>query len=156
MGKFRLAAGALLVLSFAAQAQFIDERTVRVSPTRESTAVVTPAVVIPSAAASEVTSTSNFNQSRTWTTLATDGRLANTFDRWAKTQGMKLVWDAQKHVMLSSGDSFTGTFEEAVNRALSSPAIRQSEYPLEACIYPNNPPVVRITRLGEQSNECPQ
>lgn len=152
MGKIRLAAGALLVLSFAAHAQFIDERTVKTVPAKEPAAVAVPAVVIPPADRA----TANFDQSRTWATLATDGRLAVTFDRWAKTQGMKVVWDAQKHVMLSSADSYTGTFEEAISRALSSPAIRQSDYPLEACIYPNNPPVVRITRLGEQSNECPQ
>ena len=93
---------------------------------------------------------------RTWTILPTDGRLATTFERWAKADGMKLVWDAQQHVMLSSSDSFTGTLTEALNRVMTSPAIRLSPYPLEACIYPNNPPLLRITRAGEQSLECPQ
>ena len=93
---------------------------------------------------------------RTWTILPTDGRLATTFERWAKADGMKLVWDAQQHVMLSSSDSFTGTLTEALNRVLTSPAIRLSPYPLEACIYPNNPPLLRITRAGEQNLECPQ
>jgi hypothetical protein len=69
---------------------------------------------------------------------------------------MKLVWDAQQHVMLSSADSFTGTLTEALTRVLSSPAIRLSSYPLEACIYPNDPPLLRITRVGDQAQECPQ
>jgi C4-dicarboxylate-specific signal transduction histidine kinase len=93
---------------------------------------------------------------RVWSILATDGRLASTFERWAKADGMKLVWDAQQHIMLSSSDSYTGTLTEALNRVLTSPAIRLSPYPLEACIYPNNPPLLRITRAGEQSLECPQ
>ena len=93
---------------------------------------------------------------RTWHILPTDGRLATTFERWAKADGMKLVWDAQQHVNLSSSDSFTGTLTEALNRVLTSPAIRLSSYPLEACIYPNNPALLRITRVGDQSQECPQ
>jgi hypothetical protein len=93
---------------------------------------------------------------KTWTILPTDGRLATTFERWAKADGMRLIWDAQQHVMLSAADTFTGTLADALHRVLSSPAIRQSAYPLEACIYPNQPPVLRITRLSEQSLECPQ
>lgn len=93
---------------------------------------------------------------RTWQILPTDGRLATTFERWAKADGMKLVWDAQQHVMLSSSDTFTGTLTEALSRVLTSPAIRLSSFPLEACIYPNNPALLRITRVGDQSQECPQ
>ena len=91
---------------------------------------------------------------KTWVILPTDGKLATTFERWAKADGMKLVWDAKQHVMLSSADTFSGTLIEALNRVLGSPAIRLSAYPLEACIYPNDPPVLRITRLGDQTLEC--
>lgn len=91
---------------------------------------------------------------KTWVILPTDGKLATTFERWAKADGMKLVWDAKQHVMLSSADTFNGTLIEALNRVLGSPAIRLSAYPLEACIYPNDPPVLRITRLGDQTLEC--
>jgi Toxin co-regulated pilus biosynthesis protein Q len=93
---------------------------------------------------------------KTWNILPSDGRLATTLERWAKSEGMRLIWDAQRHVMLSSSDSFVGSLSEALQRVLSSPAIRHSDYPLEACIYPNNPPVLRITRLTEQAQECPQ
>jgi hypothetical protein len=92
----------------------------------------------------------------TWRVAADDIRLATTLDRWAKQAGYKLIWDAQKHVLLSSADSFTGSFEDALTRVLSSPAIRRSDYPLEACIYPNIPPVVRVTKLGDQLADCPQ
>ena len=106
-------------------------------------------------AVEDVIGASQFNV-KNWAILPTDGRLATTFERWAKAEGMRVIWDAQQHVMLSSADSFTGTLNEALQRVLSSPAIRQSAYPLEACIYPNNPPVLRITRLSEQALECPQ
>lgn len=92
---------------------------------------------------------------KTWAILPSDGRLAVTLERWAKAAGMKLIWDAKQHVMLSSADTFQGTFVDALERVLSSPAIRRSAYPLEACIYPNNPALVRVTQLGEQT-ECPQ
>lgn len=99
---------------------------------------------------------SNSSTQKTWRVLNEDIRLATTFDRWAREAGYRLIWDARKHVLLSAGDSFVGTFEGALDRALSSPAILKSEYPLEACFYPNNPPIVRITRLGEQTEQCPQ
>lgn len=107
-------------------------------------------------AAAPAPGTAQSENIKTWTILPTDGRLATSFERWAKSEGMRLIWDAKRHVMLSSADSFTGTLSEALQRVLSSPAIRQSDYPLEACIYPNNPPVLRITRMSEQAQECPQ
>lgn len=91
---------------------------------------------------------------RRWDILAGDRHLAMVFERWAAAAGMKLLWDARQHFMVAAPDAFTGTFEEAVARVLSSPSIRNSKYPLEACIYKNTPPVFRVTRLGEQ--DCPQ
>ncbi len=90
---------------------------------------------------------------RRWQILASDIRLDNTLNRWAAVAGMKVIWDAKQHVMLSAEDTFVGSFDDALLRVLSSPAIRQSDYPLQACIYPNQPPVLRVTRLGEQM-EC--
>jgi hypothetical protein len=93
---------------------------------------------------------------RAWAVRPTDTRLATTLERWTKAAGMKLVWDARQHVIISSEDNFEGTFEEGLARVLLSPGIRQSSYPLEACIYPNVPPVVRITRFGDQADQCPK
>lgn len=87
---------------------------------------------------------------RTWSVLTTDVRLETTLERWAREGGYKLVWDADRHILISAADSFNGTIGDAINRVLSSPAIRGSDYPLEAVIYANTPPVIRITRLGDQ------
>lgn len=89
-----------------------------------------------------------------WTVDVRDVYLANTFQRWAKQAGWRVRWDAAKHVMVEAPDTFTGSFEEAVTAQIESPGIANSSYPLEVCIYPNNPPLVRITRKGDQDKEC--
>lgn len=92
---------------------------------------------------------------------ASDVRLAATFDRWAKEAeansgtSYKVLWDASKHVLISGTPSYSGSFLDAVEAALKTPAIQQSDYPLEACVYEQNPPLVRITRRGEQAEACP-
>lgn len=91
--------------------------------------------------------------SMTWEVRVSDVRLEMTLERWAAAAGYKLLWDADRHVLLSAGDTFRGEFLEAVNRVLQSPAISQSDYPLEAVVYSNNPPVLRITRDGDQSTK---
>jgi hypothetical protein len=63
-------------------------------------------------------------------------------------------WDAQRNFLIGAPDSVDGTFEAALKAILGSAGIRQSDYPLEACIYANTPPLVRITRQGEQAREC--
>lgn len=114
---------------------------------RPSTSAGSPAGSAPTVAASPTV--------RTWRVESGDVRLSTTLERWTAEAGYMLIWDAQKQVLLSAKDSFSGTLEEALTRVLSSPAIRRSEYPLEACFYPNSPPVIRVTRLGEQAEECP-
>ncbi|MCR6481012.1 toxin co-regulated pilus biosynthesis Q family protein [Variovorax sp. ZS18.2.2] len=89
-----------------------------------------------------------------WTVEIKDVNLANTFQRWAGSAGWKVRWDAAKHVMVEAPDTVTGTFEEAIEAQLSSPGIATSSYPLEVCFYPNTPPLARITRKGEQTQEC--
>lgn len=86
----------------------------------------------------------------TWEVRVSDINLENTFKRWAKEVGYQMLWDADKEVLLPAADSFTGSLKDAINRVLGSPAIRFSNLPLEAVIYPNNPPLIRVTRLGEQ------
>lgn len=90
-----------------------------------------------------------------WEVQASDVRLATTLDRWAKKAGYRLQWDAVQHVLISATTSFSGTFEEAVQKVLSTPGIRLGPYPLEACVYENTPPLLRVTRQGEQAKECP-
>jgi len=89
-----------------------------------------------------------------WDVLTQDITLARTLERWAGVAGYRLKWDAQRNFLIGAPDSVQGSFEMALQTILASAGIRQSDYPLEACIYANSPPLVRITRQGEQAREC--
>ena len=89
-----------------------------------------------------------------WHVLVQDITLARTFERWGAQAGYRVKWDARRNFLIGAPDSVDGTFEAAVKAILGSAGIRQSDYPLEACIYANTPPLVRITRQGEQAREC--
>lgn len=89
-----------------------------------------------------------------WEVRLADINLHTTFQRWAREAGYRIKWDAHKHVLIDAPDVYAMDFEDAISTALSTPGIQFSEYPLEACIYPNTPPLVRITRRGEQDKEC--
>lgn len=98
-----------------------------------------------------------------WEVRVSDVRLSATFERWAKeasepgsnSPSYKVLWDAGKHVLIDATPTYTGTFLEAVEQALSTPAISLSAYPLESCLYPNSPPLLRVTKRGEQTEACP-
>lgn len=85
-----------------------------------------------------------------WQVRIEDIKLENTLKRWAQQANYQLIWDTDREFLIPASDEFIGNFEDALDRLLQSPAIRKSEHPLEAVIYSNNPPLVRITRLGEQ------
>ena len=89
-----------------------------------------------------------------WSVLVQDITLARTLERWGAQAGYRLKWDAQRNFLIGAPDTIDGTFESALRAVLNSAGIRQSDYPLEACIYANTPPLVRITRQGEQAREC--
>jgi hypothetical protein len=89
-----------------------------------------------------------------WEVRASDVTLSRTLERWALAAGHKLKWDASRNFLIGAPDVYVGSFEGALEHLLSSPGIRFSDFPLEACLYTNTPPLVRITRQGEQSREC--
>lgn len=89
-----------------------------------------------------------------WSVLTQDITLARTLERWGAQAGYRVKWDAQRNFLIGAPDTIEGTFETALKSVLDSAGIRQSDYPLEACIYANTPPLVRITRQGEQAREC--
>jgi Toxin co-regulated pilus biosynthesis protein Q len=89
-----------------------------------------------------------------WRVLVQDITLEHTLQRWGAQAGYRVKWDAQRNFLIGAPNSVEGTFESALKAVLESAGIRQSDYPLEACIYANTPPLVRITRLGEQAREC--
>ena len=89
-----------------------------------------------------------------WSVLTQDITIARTLERWAAQAGVRIKWDAQRNFLVGAPDSVEGSFETALQALLNSAGIRGSDYPLEACIYANTPPLVRITRQGEQAREC--
>jgi hypothetical protein len=89
-----------------------------------------------------------------WRVLVQDITLARTLERWGAQAGYRVKWDAQRNFLIGAPDTLDGSFETALKAILNSAGIRQSDYPLEACIYANTPPLVRITRQGEQAREC--
>lgn len=89
-----------------------------------------------------------------WKLDISDQRLDIALSRWAEKAGYALRWDAERYVLIGAPSVFTGSFKQALNQVLQSPGVKYSEYPLEACIYANNPPLVRITKLGDQTQEC--
>lgn len=91
---------------------------------------------------------------RSWALNLDDVRLDRAFSRWAKAAGYSFRWDADRYLLIAAPTLFEGEFVDAVQQVLESPGILYSEYPLEACIYANNPPLLRITRLGDQTQEC--
>ena len=85
-----------------------------------------------------------------------DMRLSTSMSRWAAENGVRIRWDADKQVLISAPQTFqAGSILEAIAMALATPGIRNGEYPLEACEYPNTPRLIRVTRLGEQAKDCP-
>lgn len=87
----------------------------------------------------------------------TDIKLSTAINRWAQSAGVRVRWDADKHVMVGAPMTYMkADILEAVIDALDSPGIRNSDYPLEVCEYPNVPRLLRITRKGEQAKDCPE
>lgn len=92
---------------------------------------------------------------RTFEVRTSEIRLAAVFERWAKENGVKIRWDADKHVLLGAPMTYQHKdVFDAVAEVLASPSIRLSDYPLEVCEYPNTPRLLRITRQGDQTREC--
>lgn len=91
-----------------------------------------------------------------WEVRTSDVSLAGLFARWASLAGFRLQWDVAQtfQFQITEPGTFTGTFESAVRQALYTPNIRLSDNPLEACAYPQSPPLVRVTRQGEQAPGC--
>ncbi|HEY1059468.1 MAG TPA: TcpQ domain-containing protein [Limnobacter sp.] len=89
-----------------------------------------------------------------WELRLDDLRLDRALARWAKQAGYSFRWDADRYLLIGAPSVFDGNFTDAIEQVLETPGIANSEYPLEACVYANNPPLLRITRLGDQAREC--
>ncbi len=131
----------------AALAQSAESVPLEVPPGRAAPGLVLP--VAPYAGATGATGAATH-----WSVLVADITLARTLERWGAQAGYRVKWDARRNFLVGAPDSVDGSFETALQAILGSAGIRQSDYPLEACIYANTPPLVRITRQGEQAREC--
>lgn len=89
-----------------------------------------------------------------WEIKLQDITLAQTLQRWSQKAGWKLIWDVDKHLLIDSPHQLEGSFEEAVGWLLSTPSLAAAGIPLEVCFYPNTPPLARVTKKGQQDQEC--
>jgi len=135
-----VAVGGALVLASAHAAEVVRA----IEPLGGGTAL--PVAPWPAAAASA--------PAARWEVRTQDITLSHTLERWAAQAGYRLKWDASRNFLIGAPDVYDGGFEDALLAVLASAGIRASDYPLEACIYANTPPLVRITRQGEQAREC--
>ena len=148
------------VPDFSDRSRFLNEK--RISPSPEST----PAPLqmnASEAAVTNVTSDVPFvsslahlssTLSSVWDLRIEDERIDVALMRWTSSLGYGFRWDADRYFPIVAPTHFHGTYEESLTRLLMSPGILSSNYPLEACIYANDPPLVRITRMGDQTQEC--
>ena len=90
-----------------------------------------------------------------WEVFTSDVTVSKTLARWVQDMGYRLQWDASRNFQIDGPTGFSADFETAVTELLDTPGIHFSEYPLEACLYANSPPLLRVTRKGEQARECP-
>lgn len=89
-----------------------------------------------------------------WEIRLSDVRLDRALQRWALESGHGFRWDADRYVLIGAPARYAGPLDKALEAVLATPGIRASAYPLEACIYANQPPLIRITRLGDQADDC--
>lgn len=93
---------------------------------------------------------------RSYEIKLSDIKISTSMNRWAAENNVRIRWDADKHVLVGAPMVFrSANILDAISQALSTPGIKNSDYPLEVCEYPNNPPLLRITRQGEQTKDCP-
>ena len=89
-----------------------------------------------------------------WEVRIQDLTLERTLQRWAAQAGYRIEWDARRKIPIGVPGSYEGTFEAALQTVVDSAGRSEGDGPLEACIYANTPPLVRITLRGEQVHGC--
>jgi len=141
----------------AAAQRFVPSGTAGASVERptvaESTVAQLPARLV---GASEPEAAAAAASVRAYEVHVADVRLVASMQRWAAMDGVRLRWDADKHVLITAPMTFQARSAfDAITQVLSTSGIRNGLFPLEVCEYPNQPPLLRITRQGEQAKDCP-
>jgi len=98
-------------------------------PTGAVAPPVAPAVV-PVAAQAAATASSS-----TWRVEIADMNVRRVIERWSRSAGMQVIYEATKDVDIGAAAAFSGTYEHALQQLLA--AIETSEMPLRACLYAN-------------------
>lgn len=130
-----------------------DGRYITITPVQQTTVVMAGAGPVVRPAAPVVVAAP---AGKSFEVKLTDIKLSTSMNRWATENGVRIRWDADKHVLVGAPMVFNaGSVFDAVTQALSTPGIKNSDYPLEVCEYPNTPPLLRVTRQGEQTKDCP-
>ena len=125
-----------------------DGQVVKVRPGEQSLAIASAATPQAGAAVAD--------QKHRFRVELSDVRLANAMKRWADETGVRLRWDAERHVLIGAQEVIEASSAfDAIARVLATSGIANSDYPLEVCEYPNTPRLLRITRQGEQAKDCP-
>lgn len=83
----------------------------------------------------------------TWRVEVADMNVRRVIERWSRTAGMQVIYDASKDVDVGAAAAFSGTYEHALQQLLT--AIEASEMPLRACLYAN-----AVTRVIPRLQRC--
>lgn len=95
-----------------------------------------PASVAPSARVAEPAPPVVAKPAKTWEVRASDVTLYGTMKRWAKDEGLQLIWETENHDLRLRGQAaYSTNFDMAVAELMKS--VQFSDYPMRACIYDN-------------------
>lgn len=108
-------------------------------PAPAMAATTTPAVV---AQAAPVVAPSS-----TWRVEVADMNVRRVIERWSRTAGMQVIYEANRDVDIGAAAAFSGTYEHALQQLFA--AIESSEMPLRACLYAN-----ALTRVIPRMQRC--
>jgi len=73
--------------------------------------------------------------SSTWRVEIADMNVRRVIERWSRSAGMQVIYEASKDIDVGAAAAFSGTYEHALQQLLA--AVETSEMPLRACLYAN-------------------
>lgn len=135
------------LVSMAATAGFIDERTAKNTAAKPASATTAPsaAAVSPASAPAAVPEAPPAPPAKTWAVLPSDGTLSRALLRWAKTEQVNLVYEATADLP-AMRVSYSGDFWKVLDELLADTA--RGSYPLHGCQFNN------VTRILHVSQPC--
>lgn len=89
----------------------------------------------PAATAAPIAAQAGNTPASTWRVEIADMNVRRVIERWSRSAGMQVIYEASKDVDVGATAAFSGTYEHALQQLLS--AIETSEMPLRACLYAN-------------------